>query len=343
MTRRKGQNDQPGSGPVTMAAVGRLAGVSQATVSRALANPSRVSPDTLERIQKAIAQTGFVPNALAGALASRKSGLISALVPSITNIVYSGLLHGFSEIMRAEGYQIMLSETGFDPAEEEALITTHLSRRPDGFLLTGIHHSSAARKMLLGANFPVVEVWDLTETPVDCCVGFSHVDAGQAAADFAFDAGYRRAATVCAADERARRRRDAFARGFARRGGQIVQQVDFSEGSATLERGRQALRDLVKGKGCENGIVFCSSDLFAHGVMIEAQAIGLRIPKDLAVFGFGDQDFAAHTNPTLTTVRVNRDNLGRAAAKALLSRFQGDTQAPKSVDIGFQVIRRQSA
>ncbi|MGO4852129.1 LacI family DNA-binding transcriptional regulator [Phaeovulum sp. W22_SRMD_FR3] len=328
---------------VTMTTVGRLAGVSQVTVSRALSNPEKVSPETLKRIREAITLTGFVPNALAGALASRKSGLITALVPSITNIVYSSLLHGFSEIMRREGYQIMLSETGFDPADEEALIFTHLSRRPDGILLTGIHHTPEARRMLLSMGIPVIEIWDITETPVDCCVGFAHSATGQAVADFAMQAGYLRAATVSASDERALRRRKAFAERFAARSGTTVARIDYAEGPATLERGRQSLRDLIDQHQFAKGVVFCSSDQYAHGVLIEAQARGLRVPEDIAVIGFGDQDFAAHTAPALTTVRVDRDALGRAAANALLDRFRGAQDLASVIDVGFEIVRRISA
>lgn len=257
----------PGDGgTVTMATIGKLAGVSQVTVSRALSNPAKVSPDTLQRIREAIRVTGFVPNALAGALASKKSCLITALVPSITNVVYSSLLHGFAELMREKGYQLMVSETGFDPEAEEALIFTHLSRRPDGILLTGIHHSASARKMLLGAGIPVVEVWDITESPIDCCVGFSHVEAGRRVAEFAHDVGYRRAATVTAGDERAIRRRDAFrARFGALTGTEQTLGVDDCTGPAPLAAGRAALAELVDTYGFRGGVVFCSSDQIAHG------------------------------------------------------------------------------
>jgi LacI family transcriptional regulator, gluconate utilization system Gnt-I transcriptional repressor len=326
-----------------METVGRIAGVSQVTVSRALANPEKVSPETLKRIRKAIEQTGFVPNALAGALASRKSNLITSLVPSITNIVYSSLLHGFSEIMRAEGYQIMLSETGFDPKDEEALIFTHLSRRPDGVLLTGIHHTANARKMLLGAGIPVVEIWDITETPVDCCVGFSHPAAGHTVAEFAHGVGYRRAATVSADDARAKRRKSAFAERFTELTGNPVEEIGYPEGPATLGRGRDALRRLLEERSFSKGVIFCSSDQYAQGVMIEAQARGISIPGDIAIIGFGDQDFAAHTSPALTTVRVDRDALGRAAAAALLARFHGEEALASVIDVGFQIIRRGSA
>ena len=333
----------PPGGPVTMATVGRIAGVSQVTVSRALSDPSKVSPQTLARIQDAIRATGFVPNALAGALASRKSKLIAALVPSFTNIVYSSLLHGFSEIMRQNGYQIMLSETGHDPDREQALIETHLSRRPDGVLLTGVHHSPGARRMLIGSGVPVVEVWDLSETPIDCCVGFSHSATGQAAADFAILAGYRRAATVTAGDARAGRRRDAFAGRFAQATGTEVTRLDYPPGTATLAQGRAALADLIDRQGFLDGVVHCSSDQFAQGVLTEALARGLSVPGQIAVIGFGDQDFAAHTEPALTTIRVDRAELGKAAATALLRRFQGDPDPESVIDVGFHLIRRASA
>ena len=330
------------SGGVTMAEVGRLAGVSQVTVSRALSSPDKVSPDTLKRIQDAIARTGYVPNAVAGALASNKSNLIAALVPSVTNIVYSSVLHAFSDIMWQNGYQIMLSETGFDPEREERAIATHLSRRPDAILLTGVHHSATARRMLHNAGIPVVEIWDVSDTPIDYCVGFSHSEAGQAAADFAVDAGYQHAATITAGDERALRRRDAFATRFTKRVGGIVQKIDFTA-SATLGLGREALSRLIEEGLPPRTVIFCSSDQFAHGVLIEAAARGLSVPGDVAVIGFGDQDFAANTNPALTSIRIDRQTLGQAAANALVACFADGPKLPAVQDIGFEVVRRGSA
>jgi len=325
-----------------MATIGRLAGVSQVTVSRALSDPSKVSPATLEKIREAIAVTGFVPNALAGALASRRSRLITALVPSITNIVYAAMIKAFSERIRAHGYQILLSETGLDPADEEVLIETHLSRRPDAMLLTGIHHTPRARRMLLGAGIPVVEVWDITDSPIDLCVGFSHAEAGRAAADYAISAGYVRAGTVSADDERAARRKAAFVARFAPAAETAIETVDF-DGPASLERGRQGLAELIDARGFAGGVVFCSSDLLAHGVLIEAKARGLAVPADIAVIGFGDQDFAAHVEPALTTVRVDRPAFGRAAAEAILARFDGTGLQAPVTDLGFRIVARTSA
>ncbi|MFT6424682.1 MAG: LacI family gluconate utilization system Gnt-I transcriptional repressor [Yoonia sp.] len=338
----KSDTTKAGKGQVTMAAVGRMAGVSQVTVSRALSHPDKVSPEALRRINEAIKVTGFVPNALAGALASKKSRLISALIPSLTNVVYSSFITSFSEKLREHGYQILLSETGFEQSDEEALISTHLSRRPDAILLTGIHHSAQARRMLLGAGIPIVEVWDITDSPVEMCVGFDHVDAGQRAADFLFDQGNACAATITAQDERARRRQSAFAEQFTRRSGQPV--VDANTGgAASIRAGRLALTQLIEHKGLTRGAVFCSSDLLAQGALIEAQARGILVPNELAIMGFGDQEYARDLEPALTTVAIDRTRLGYEAAEALLARID-ETGKPAAInDIGFEIVRRASA
>lgn len=325
-----------------MAEIGRLAGVSQVTVSRALSAPGKVSPQTLQRIQDAIARTGYVPNALAGALASSKSNLVAALVPSVTNLVYASMLHAFSDIMRGHGYQLMFSETGFDQEREEQAIAALLSRRPDAVLLTGVRHSAGTRRLLVNAGIPVVEVWDISETPIDCCVGFSHAAAGLAAAEFAVQAGYRQAATVTAGDERAVRRRDAFVAGFGAKAAAVSTRVDFDI-SASLALGRQALSQLLAQGLAKGSVVFCSSDQFAHGVLIEAAARGLSVPGDVAVIGFGDQEFAASTEPGLTSIRIDREILGQVAANALIDRFSANPDRVAVHDVGFEIVRRGSA
>lgn len=327
---------------VTMETVGRMAGVSQVTVSRALSDPTKVSAKTLRKIEEAIAATGFVPNAIAGALASNKSKLITALVPSITNIVYASMIRAFSLRMREAGYQILLSETGFDAADEETAIATHLSRRPDAVLLTGIHHSARARRMLLASGLPVVEVWDYSETPIDICVGFRHADTGQAAADYAIERSYTRAATISAGDERALRRKDAFTLRFSQKTGTEIAEMNF-QANATLARGREGLAALLDDHGFTGGVIFCSSDILAHGAIIEATARGLRIPDDIAVIGFGDQEFSSDVEPPITTVKVDREAFGRAAADALLARFDGGSDNASAIDLGFEIIKRGSA
>ena len=329
------------SGTVTMETVGRLAGVSQVTVSRALNDPKKVSAKTLKRIQDAIELTGYVPNMVAGALASKRSQLIAALVPSITNVIYSDLMQNFIDVIRGSGYHVLMAETGFSQEEEQAVLATMLSRRPDGILLTGIHHSAGCKRMLLGAGIPVIEVWDTTESPIDVCIGFSHIRAGEEMAQFAYDRGYRNAMAVSAGDERALRRKDAFCTRFGKLTGTKPGAVCFESG-ATIERGRSGLAQAIK-NGFTNGVIMCSSDLLAHGVLIEAQARGISVPDEIAVIGFGNQNFSPFTLPALTTVEVDRKHLGTEAAKALIARIAHQELPRNSIDIGFEIIPRASA
>ncbi|MET4103500.1 LacI family gluconate utilization system Gnt-I transcriptional repressor [Roseovarius sp. MBR-78] len=333
---------QRASRGVTMAEVGRIAGVTQVTVSRALSDPSKVSAETLARIHRAIEATGFVPNALAGSLASQKSMLVSAIVPSMTNIIYTSVIKEFASAMRDSGYEVLLSECGFAPQDEEAMIARHLSRRPDAILLTGINHTSQARRMLLAAGVPVLEIWDLTPSPIDICVGFSHQDAGRAVAEFCIDAGYKAPACVTASDERALRRHTVFAAAVESRLKVNVPVITLQE-QASIAGGRAGLRDLLDQPSSKPDLVFCSSDLLAQGVQLEAQVRGLTVPQDLAVIGFGDQDFAKDLVPPLTSVQVDRAEMGKRAAQELLLRFGQRDMQSHAVDVGFKIVRRQSA
>lgn len=325
-----------------MASVGRLAGVSQVTVSRALSDPSKVSAEALKRINDAIKITGFVPNAVAGALASSRSMLVSALVPSITNPVYSSMIGPFSELLRAQGYQILLSETGLDVSEEYFAVQKHLSRRPDAMLLTGVQHSPETKRLLLASGIPVVEVWETTNSPIDICVGFDHTAASYATAEFLSKRGYAHAALISANDRRAISRMSAFATRFEVLGGSIVAR-GISQSQNGIVAGRTLFADMMNSHDFPpDTVLICSSDTIANGAMIEAQFRGLSIPRDVAVVGFGDQDFAAYLEPALTTIRVDRDALGRAAAEAILSRLNKLEANANVVDIGFSLVARSS-
>ena len=133
-----------------------------------------------------------------------------------------------------------------------------------------------------------------------------------------------------------------FATQFTRRGGQAVLELGYDD-QASLARGRAALARLLDEMGFDRGLVFCSSDILAHGVLIEAQARGLRVPQDIAVVGFGDQEFSDATNPPISTVHVDREAFGRAAAEALLSGIEGRRDGPAAIDLGFRILRRGSA
>jgi len=258
----------------------------------------------------------------------------------MANSVHAETIRFFSDRLRDSGYQVILGETGYREDQEQSLITAVLSRRPDGILLTGTNHSKSSRRLLIGADIPVVETWDLTPTPIDVVIGFSHQQIGQAVAVYLLNKGYRKIGIVSAGDNRAKIRAQAFIETLARQGN-VEAAASFVSQPTNFRLGREGLAHLLD-SGFSEGAVFCSSDTLAQGALAETQARGLLIPDQLAIMGFGDQPYAAYTYPALTTVRFDRAVMGRRAAEALLARINGDPVAESYIDIGFTILERQT-
>ncbi|MDM0115478.1 LacI family DNA-binding transcriptional regulator [Variovorax sp. J22R133] len=336
-----GRSARRGSGGITLNDVAKLAGVSAITASRALNTPAVVTPETREKVRLAVERTGYVPNLLAGGLASNRSRLVAAVVPTIAGPVFLETIQALTEALAENGYQLMLGQSGYENSREDALIDAIIGRRPDGIVLTGILRSPEGRRRLLASGIPVVETWDLTPTPIDMLVGFSHEKVGAATAQYLHGKGYRRPAIVTGDDRRANLRRAGFEQAWKALGGGNVQ-VQSVPAPTTLGSGRSALSQLL---AADAGIdvVACSSDALAHGVITEAQARGLKVPDDIGAIGFGDLEFAQHAHPAITTVRIDGTGIGRQAARFIVERAQGREVDPKVVDLGFSLIERASA
>ncbi|MFO1336805.1 MAG: LacI family DNA-binding transcriptional regulator [Burkholderiaceae bacterium] len=329
-----------GSGAVTLHDVAKLAGVAPITASRALNSPDQVSAEVRQKVADAVARTGYVPNLLAGGLASRRSRLVAAVVPTISGLVFLETVQSLTEALAERGYQLMLGQAGYAGSREDALLEAIIGRRPDGIVLTGIMHSAEGRRRLLASGIPVVETWDLTPTPIDMLVGFSHVEVGRAVAGYLHRSGRRRFGVVSGDDQRAQRRTEAFQAAAAALGLPPVQVV-FVPAPTTLQRGRSGLAELLQASA-EIDAVFCSSDLLALGVVTEARVRGLAVPQRLAVVGFGDLEFAADMDPALTTVHIKGAAIGRQAAQFIVDRAEGRAVGQRVVDIGFDIVERAS-
>ncbi|HSV44144.1 MAG TPA: substrate-binding domain-containing protein, partial [Ramlibacter sp.] len=266
--------------------------------------------------------------------------LVAALVPTIAGSVFLDTVQALTDTLAAGGYQLMLGQSGYTGAREDALIDAIVGRRPDGIVLTGLLGSPEGRRRLLAAGIPVVETWDLTPTPIDMLVGFSHEKVGREAAGFLHGKGYRRPAIVTADDHRAGLRRAGFEARLQELGTARVPACVVPAPS-TLANGRLGLRRLLQAHP-RTDAVLCSSDVLAHGVVTEAQSRGMAVPGDLAVMGFGDQDFAGHTHPPLSTVHVDGAAIGAQAARFIMNRVEGRDIGPRIRDIGFSIVERAS-
>ncbi|SDE98770.1 transcriptional regulator, LacI family [Pseudomonas seleniipraecipitans] len=331
----------PGKAP-TLADVAKVAGVSPITVSRTLNQPEIVRPALREKVFRAVHKTGYVPAMLTGA-AEQRSRLISLLVPTIANSIFSDTVQALIDTLTEAGHETLIGLTNYSAEREEQLLDAILRRRPDGIVLTGTLHTKASRTRLSRSGIPIVESWDLAPKPLDMLVGFSHEAVGVAIARYLTGKGYRRFAVVTLDDPRGLRRCDSLISELASQGIAGVPRVVLPP-PATVNLGRDGLQRLLA-SGERPDVVVCSSDTLAHGILEEATELGLRVPDDLAVMGFGDLSTAAHLHPSLSTVCINGADIGIQAARALLQRLEHPNEEPVKVhiDTGFTLVERQSA
>lgn len=329
-----------GSGAITLRDVAKLAGVAPITASRVLNTPDQVSPDVRQKVLDAVERTGYVPNRMAGGLASSRSRLIAAVVPSTVMSVFMGTVESLNDALFDAGYQLMLGQSGYSAAREEALLEAIIGRRPDGIFLIGIMPPGKGRNRLLASGIPVVETWDLTHTPIDMLVGFSHPDIGREVARFFIGKGRKRLGLIRADDERASRRAAAYAETAAQSGLSDVVIVNVG-GSRSIQSGREAMSRLLA-QAPDVDAVFCSSDLLALGVLTEARARGIAVPDRIAIMGFGDAPFVGDLVPSLSTVHINGAEIGKLAARFLIDRAAGLPVDPRVVDVGFSIVERDT-
>lgn len=324
----------------TLEDVARVAGLSPMTVSRAINKPQVVRPATVARVMEAIQITGYIPNMLAGGLASKRSRLIAVVIPQINNSMFVDTVQAISDRLALRGYHMLLCVTGYSPDSEASIVATILSRRPDGMILTGIHHSPELRKTILNIGLPVVEIWDLTPTPLDMLVGFSHEKVGTQLGHYCLQQGYLSLGLVWAGDRRARQRRKGLSDVMQGLPGSRIRGVNAPV-PTSLGAGRQGLHKLLA-QGDKFDAIICSSDTLAQGVIMEAEARGLSVPDQLAVIGFGDLAFAAANRPAITTVAIDRVKMGEDAAMLLANKIEGVMPAEAVVDLGFTMVVRDS-
>lgn len=325
--------------PVKITDVAAAAGVAPMTVSRVINTPDRVSPETTARVRAAIERLGYVPNLIAGGLSSRKSRMVAAIVPTIAHPMFAGMVQSFTAAMRQAGYQVMLSISGYDDTDHDALFRALLGRRPDALLITGSAYSPGALQMLIEAQIPVAEIWDVSSRPIDMMLGFDHAQVGSEVASFFHAKGHRRFAVLSASDTRAIARASGFAETARRLGGSVVAEQIIPPPS-TIAAGREALRAMLPSLG-ERCALFCGSDLIAFGVVTEARVQGVAIPDRLSVCGFGSFELTAQCEPPITTVSLEGVATGRSAAALLLRRLTGEpARDADRVQVPFSIVER---
>ena len=335
----------------TMRDVCNLAGVSAMTVSRVLAAPDKVSPKTRVKVLKAIEQIGYVPDHNAGSLSSNRSKFVALILPTLTNSNFADTAQGLTEVLDQYGYRPLIGYSSYSQEREEELVRAMLARRPDAIVLVGGIHSKGAMVMLHQSGVPVVETWDRPTQPIDAAIGYSNTEAGRLAAQYLISLGHKKIAALGAREDRPERdfRGEQRLAGFAATlleaglSDKLVIRVDSPPISFT--QGARAMRELLQ-QAPDVEAVFVVSDLPAVGAVMECHRQGVRVPEQISIMGFGNFEVGAQCYPSLTTISVDAQQIGRRTGEYLMALLTGNgekrAEPGLTVDLGFELLVRDS-
>ncbi len=328
---------------VTLADVARLAKVSEITVSRIMRDIGPIADGTRQRVLAAVAETGYVPNRVAGTLASATSNLIGVIIPSLSNIVFADVLRGIDAGLEPSGFRPVIGITNYDPTVEEKLIGSLLAWKPAAMIIVGFDHTAITQRRLAQSGIRVAELMDIDSEPIDLAVGLSHRAAGYETGRHLIARGYRRFGYVghdWETDRRARLRWEGVKQALVEAGLSYIAQALFA-GASSTQAGRAMLADLLHRTGDLDAVVFSNDDMAVGGVF-HCMAAGIVPKRDLALFGFNGLDIGQALPTPLSTIRSNRFLIGKIAADQILSQPER-AGVPQTVDTGFEIIEGETS
>ncbi|KAF0123570.1 MAG: Uncharacterized protein FD152_3284 [Xanthobacteraceae bacterium] len=321
--------------------VARDAGVSAATVSRALSQPQLLTADTLARVRQSALRLGYRPDAAARALASGRSMTIGAVVPTLDNAIFSRALQSMQATLAGRGYQLLVSSHDYNAAAEAEAVKMLVARGVDGLMLVGAERAPETEALLADTGVPVVLTW--RGVAGRAAVVVDNERAGELAARHLVELGHRRIGIITgshAFNDRQRAREEG-ARAYLASVGLPVPDWLAIQVPTTLAGGRSGCASLL-GLGEPPTAVIGGIDLIAIGCMIEAQARGLAVPDDLSVVGIDDLDMSAHLSPPLSTVHIPTGRIGARCAGMLCDLIEAKPFDPV-VELHIELAVRRSS
>jgi LacI family repressor for deo operon, udp, cdd, tsx, nupC, and nupG len=322
--------------------VARLACVSTATVSRALATPHQVSPETRARVLEAVAKVGYVPNPAARSLRSRKTNMALVVLPDLGNIFFSQVLRGIEEVLFANGYGMIIGDINGGAEKEAGFAAFAAAGQVDGVLLLNGHllrQEGETSPSELGV--PVVALCEAIEGAGIPQIEANNREAASIMTQYLARLGHREIGHIRGPAENVleRERFAGYSEGLEKAGLTFDPALVWP-GDYKLETGALIGRQIVA-RETRPTAVFCSNDEMAIGLLRTLASEGLRVPEDISVAGFDDIEFAAMATPALTTIRQPRRELGRQGATALLQLLRG-RNPPARLRLETELIERAS-
>ena len=305
--------------------VAQLAGVSTATVSRTLNEPSKVKRTTLDSVRNAVNQLGYTPHFGGRALASNKSNTIGALIPTMDNAIFARGLQALQEALAESAVTLLIATSGYDPEREFEQIQTLLGRGVDGLLLIGLSRPDKTYSLLNQHGVPVVVAWSFKDDTEHLCVGFDNRASAADLTNLVLDYGHRQIAMIAGishGNDRAADRIEGVRQALHARELELASDR-LIETPYNLDDAALAMENLMALSSRPTAII-CGNDVLAAGALMHAKRADLSVPIDVSVVGFDDIDLASVTAPPLTTVHVPHRRMGQAAAELLLAIGNGE-------------------
>nr|WP_171128425.1 MULTISPECIES: LacI family DNA-binding transcriptional regulator [unclassified Ruegeria] len=297
---------------VTMRDIAKEAGVSPMTVSRALKSDGSVNAKTRQMVQDVADKLGYVYDTTAQAFRAQRSGFLALTLPSINNANFATTHKALTESLAETDLQLLQGITNYDVVREEQMVRQLLARRPDAMILTGGTHTDTTRRLLESASIPVFEIWDIPEAPIGHVIGFSNSDAMGLIVDHLAQSGRQRLGFVGASadtDARGHERRLGTIKAARERGLAEVLDLQIGPAPATMSSGLElVMREIDRIRGLD--ALVCVSDPVAFGAMMALECLGLTIPGDIAVTGFGNFEISRISRPSITTLDVGAQEIG---------------------------------
>lgn len=311
------------SSPATMKDVAEKAGVSTATVSRALMNPEKVSAATRQKVEQAVIAVGYASHGLARNARRGETQTILVIVPNICDPFFSEIIRGIEITAAQEGYLVLIGDCAHQDQQEKTFMDLLLTRQFDGMVLLGsqIPFDPTDDEQ---RNLPPIIM--ANEFAPDMSLPTVHIDnltAAFEAVNHLLQLGHRQIGCIAGPEEMplCQYRTQGYIQAL-RRSGLVVDPTYIVRGDFSFEAGASALRQLMALPKPPRAL-FCHSDIMALGAMNEAKRLGLGVPQALSIVGFDDIELSRYCDPPLTTVTQPRYQIGREAMLLLLDELQG--------------------
>ena len=325
----------------TIEDVAAIAGVSIATVSRAINEPTKVADATRRRVSDAIARTGNTTNAMARSLRMRRSNMILILAPDVGDPNFSNILVGLETEASKRGYGVLIGNTQNDPERESDYLRFFSSNQADGLILLtghlpyGVDNGEARLPPMVAVNEPVPG----SDVPF---VGVDNFEGARIAAEHLISQGHRRVAFIGRSTSRASNSlREQGYRAALTGAGIAIDPRLILDGDGTTESGRQAAEHMFVRDVLPTAFL-CVNDATALGVIIALNARRYDLPRQFSIMGFDDISFASFVTPSLTTMKQPRLRIGEAAMDVLLSLLEGQRPDRNQVLLRSELIVRNS-